>query len=210
LAGNAKVHTAAYGVGFLLIGVAAAFGFASFQLSSLIKSSIPVQGVSIFAVVYLEAQFIERIVEPFSEQGGSKQEQSAPKGSTANPPQKTSNDPLNKGVQLFGDWQKIDKLEYQAAHPKTKGGPGLSPEDSEKLNQLKTQRAISLWGFSSLLGILLSYFTMGLFQLVGTTFVWGLWGHAIDSIFSGVIIGGGTKPLHDVIEYLQDPKSKSS
>ena len=209
MAGNAKVHTAAHGVGFLLIGVAAAFGFAFFQLGSLIKSSIPVQGVSIFAVVYLEAQFIERIVEPFSEQGGSKQDQSAPKGSTTNPPQKNSTDP-NKGVQLFGDWQEIDKLEYQAAHPKTKGGPGLSPEDSEKLNQLKTQRAISLWGLSSLLGIVLSYFTMGLFQLVGTTLVWGLWGHAIDSIISGVIIGGGTKPLHDVIEYLQDPKSSKS
>jgi hypothetical protein len=68
---------------------------------------------------------------------------------------------------------------------------------------------LSLWGFSSFLGMILSYFTVGLFAIVGMTFSGGLWGHAFDAILSGVIIGGGTKPLHDLIEYLQAPKSKS-
>ncbi|MGA8904440.1 MAG: hypothetical protein WB661_05460, partial [Candidatus Bathyarchaeia archaeon] len=70
------------------------------------------------------------------------------------------------------------------------------------------QRAFTIWGFSSLLGILLAYFTFGLFQIVGITFTGGLWGHAFDAILSGVIIGGGTKPLHDVIQYLGGSKSQ--
>lgn len=71
-------------------------------------------------------------------------------------------------------------------------------------------RALSIWGLATFFGIILCYITVGLFQISGITFVnWGwdvnppLAGHVMDSIISGVIVGGSTKPLRDLISYIE-------
>lgn len=184
-----QIHKVRVGVGLVFGGIVLAILLSLLGVEPWIKSPPQVvQGVGIFAVAYLEAQFIERIVEPFSVQGGKKEEGAKPADN----------------VLPFGNWPEIDKLEREATL-NTK----LPEPESERLNALKAQRMFSLWGFSSFLGMILSYFTVGLFAIVGMTFSGGLWGHAVDAILSGVIIGGGTKPLHDLITYLQAPKSTS-
>jgi hypothetical protein len=75
----------------------------------------------------------------------------------------------------------------------------------------KAEKVVALWGLATLLGIILCFFTIGLFQIVGAPFgdltlVIIFPGHTIDAIISGVIVGGGTKPLHDLIN-LFDKKS---
>lgn len=83
-------------------------------------------------------------------------------------------------------------------------------EDRKKEESSKQARVISIWCLASSLGIILCYFTIGLFQMVGVAFAdWALpfnatvSGHTLDAVLSGVIIGGGTKPLHDVIGYIE-------
>ncbi len=183
---SGQIHIVRVGVGFVIGGIALAVLFSLAHLEPWIKNPTQlVQGVSIFAVAYLEAQFVERIVEPFSVQGGKKAKQGTRSADNVLP---------------FGNWREIDKLEHKST---------LTEPKSERLTALNAQRMFSIWGFSSALGIVLSYLTVGLFAIVGITFRGDLMGHAIDAILSGVIIGGGTKPLHDLIEYLQAPKSKS-
>jgi hypothetical protein len=164
----------------------------------------PKEGISVFAVAYLMAQFIERVVEPFSEikrpkmitapkpkenPGASKANTEAPKANTA---------------ALFGDTDRIEELRSMAKR---------TEKQDEELDKWDAKRAIALWGFTSFLGILLCYFTVGLFEVVGVSFQnWAvagrtLTGHTVDSILSGMIVGGGTKPLHDLIGYIEKEKN---
>jgi hypothetical protein len=191
---NEEIHMVYRGVLWLLFGVLLAILFAYWRWSPLITAPpTTVSGVSIFAVAYLEAQFVERIVEPFSVQGDKGDSQKK------NPASKVAGQVFN-----FGRWREIDNLENEEKKSK-----GLSDDRSVRLAELKSQRMISIWGFSSFLAIILSYFTFGLFKIIGITFPGDLFGHALDAILSGVIIGGGTKPLHDLIGYLQEAKGKS-
>ena len=71
---------------------------------------------------------------------------------------------------------------------------------------------MSFWGFNSLLGMVLVYYTVGFFATLGdplrTVSIAGyaVAGPAMDAMISGVIVGGGTKPLHDLIQTLQNSK----
>jgi len=156
VAAKSVISIVGFGLFLLVLATFAVAGLSLAGYGSLIKQPIPtITGVSQFAVFYLMAQLVERIVELFSDFSG------------------------------FGASQKG----YSAA--------GAAAQDP-----LQQARTISLWFFASALGVILSYLTVGLFQMVGVVFA-GSGGHAVDAWLSGVIIGGGTKPLHDLIGYLQ-------
>jgi hypothetical protein len=66
-----KVHMILVGAIFLLFGVALSIFLSLARVQPLIEKPVKlVQGVSVFAVAYLNAQFIEGIVEPFNMLGG--------------------------------------------------------------------------------------------------------------------------------------------
>jgi hypothetical protein len=140
-------------------------------------------GISAFAVAYLMAQVIERAVEPLSEK-------------------KVQGDSTAK---LFGDTDQIKALRNL--------GDKRTTQQKEELEKWNAKRAIAIWGVTSFLGIFLCFFTVGLFDIVGVTFqpvaIAGrtITGHTFDSILSGMIVGGGTKSLHDLIGYLQAGKT---
>jgi hypothetical protein len=223
-----KVHMILVGAIFLVFGVALSILLSIARVQPLIEEPVKlVQGVSIFAVAYLDAQFIERIVEPFTMLGGDSDRSNAGKadGSDRSSGSKKSNDSTTSNestkIRVFGNWQEIGRLEQleqfgqTAATVRTVRTSQKEQHEQQaletQLTLLKNERMFSIWGFSSFLGMLLAYFTFGLFAIVGITInpIGAVTGHAFDAIISGVIIGGGTKPLHDVIEYLQDPKGKS-
>jgi hypothetical protein len=80
-----------------------------------------------------------------------------------------------------------------------------------ELASLKQARAISLWCLASAIGIILCYLTVGLFQVVGILFVWSsIAGHLGDAVLSGLIVGGGTKPLHDLINLFDNKSDNKS
>lgn len=143
-----------------------------------------VQGVTIFAVVYFITQLIERIVE------------------------------LISGFHpLFKDTRKIEKLRAEVDQKNSqikenfKNCLNADVEDAkttleelmEKRDCLESSRKSRLWAVASGIGIIFSYIFIGLFALVGITTI----PHWVDVLISGIILGGGSKPLHDLISNME-------
>jgi hypothetical protein len=170
----------------------------------------PAVGMDQFAIFYLMAQLIERLIEPFSEVGLT-------------------------GHNFFGDTRKIvdntedikeitdeitgiraAKVQGKDLAKQASDLESLKRTKKEKTNEKREEhmtRIISMWGLASLMGMILCYFTVGLFEVVGTPFILSIHfeggainGHALDAILSGIVIGAGTKPLHDLIGYLEKAK----
>jgi hypothetical protein len=92
---------------------------------------------------------------------------------------------------------KAEALQNLAADP--------TPAHQAVVEQVKRNRAVLLWGFSSLLAMLASG-GLGLFLLRSV----GLKGAPtwLDILVTGLAIGSGTKPLHDLISNLQQSSSQ--
>jgi hypothetical protein len=143
----------------------------------------PLEGVSLFAIVYLLAQLIERIVEP-----------------------------LSNISQIFGDTHQIEAnksvidLKKENIKRTLEGGASdaLNTEITALVKAIKsnsdkeTKRMTHLWALSSILGIAFTYVLIGLFELTGLPI-----GRFWDALFSGVLLGAGTKSLHDLMDYVQ-------
>jgi hypothetical protein len=177
------IHTTRLGIALILLAVVLVILLSLAGSGPVVTIQIK-EGISVFAVAYIMAQLIERAVEPFSE---------IKIGEEKKPEAKLFSDTDTiKGLRSLGD-DRSDK------------------QDSE-LDKLDAKRVTAMWGLTSFLGILLCYFTVGLFEVVGVYFqslaVAGriITGHTVDSILSGMIVGAGTKPLHDLIGYLQKAK----
>ena len=129
---------------------------------------VPVQGMSIFAALYIFAQIIERVMEPFSSLLGSAKD--------------------DKQVKFT----KKEALQQFAQEP--------SPKTRALVAQVRRNRTVIIWAIASLLAMLASG-GLGLFLLRSV----GLKGApvAVDVLVTGLAIGSGTKPLHDLISNLQ-------
>jgi hypothetical protein len=116
-------------------------------------------GISIFAVFYILAQALERLLEPFSGFLPGKGETGA------------QTDPTQNG-------QQTNKI-------------------------IQQQRATIMWGLASCLAMLGSGL-LGMFflQAIGVKGA-PLW---LDIAVSGLVVGAGTKPLHDLIKKIEKSK----
>jgi hypothetical protein len=187
----AEIHTAWFGL-FLVLLATVLVVLLSLAGRGSIVTIQQKEGISVFAVFYLMAQFIERAVEPFSEM-------------------KLQTKPEAK---LFSDTDTISDLRKML---KDLSENKRDKEAEKKLDKYEAKRVFAFWGLNSFLGILLCYFTVGLFEVVGVSFQplavasRTITGHTFDSILSGMIVGAGSKPLHDLIGYLEkQEKTKSS
>lgn len=95
---------------------------------------------------------------------------------------------------LFKDTNKIAKLKKEIEQEHY-----LIEDRLRVMNCLETSRTSRLWATASGLGIIFSYFFIGLFALVGITSM----PHWIDVLISGIILGGGSKLLHDLIDKIE-------
>lgn len=108
---------------------------------------------------------------------------------------------LNRAVaRVFGDVHYIKRRRANSV---------AQPSDVKR-DEEERRRALSSWGLASLLAMLLSYFTVGLFELLGIKIAIPrvLESHSLDSIVTGMIIGSGTKPFHDLITALEKRKER--
>lgn len=182
--GLEEIHTTWFGLSLILLAIALVVSFSLAGRGPVVVIQLK-EGISVFAVAYLMAQFIERAVEPFSEIKIRE----------------------NTGAKLFSDTERIEDLRMEKKKSAT---------EDEELNRLEAKRVIAMWGLTSFLGILLCYFIVGLFEIVGVSFqslAVGngiITGHTVDSILSGMIVGAGTKPLHDLIGYIEKEKNTKS
>jgi len=134
---------------------------------------VPAPGISIFALLYIFAQAIERILEPFSSYVGS--------------------------AEVNG--QKVSKT---AALSALRANP--SPATKAVADQARRARGIVLWGCASALGMIGSG-ACGVL-LLRTAGVSGA-RPIFDILVTGLAIGSGTKPLHDLISNLQKSKDEN-
>jgi len=140
---------------------------------------VAVQGVSIFAALYVFAQCIERVMEPFTSWLGW----------TA-----AKVNPTDERKRLV---TKKAALMLMADTP--------SVENRALVARIRRNKAVITWAIASFLAMLASGgLGILLLQSVGykSAPVW------VDVLVTGLAIGSGTKPLHDLISNLQDSSSQ--
>jgi hypothetical protein len=125
----------------------------------------PQPGIGAFAIFYLIAALVERVLEPFS------------------------------GLLIFA--RTSDEQGATSTTRKTD-----LTESSDK-TQASTNGTIVMWAAATLLSTVACwYFGLSLFRAVGVTAGVADW---VALFVTALIIGSGTKPLHDVISNLQAP-----
>jgi hypothetical protein len=122
-------------------------------------------------------------------------------------------------VKTLADVLQVPESEAPAVT--RKAAVDLAAAAQAELDQRRTDKAIAYWALASVLGLLVSG-TLGLYLLhiVGLRgdglMTDGSWAggipsaagirHMLDLLVTGLAIGGGTKPLHDLISNLQAAK----
>jgi hypothetical protein len=155
-----------------------------------------IDGVSVFAAYYVVAQVIERLQEPFAPWIGRTK---TDEGTTVDQPTaKATRD------------SKVAEARKVAANPsKTEDQVAAAGVDAAKaqrtVDQIRVNLTLVLWASSSSLAMLASgYFGLHLLKAVGIQGSAG-W---LDILITGLAIGGGTKPLHDLISSITEAKTE--
>ena len=170
--------------GYLLIVAGAGLGWVLWDQIDPDKFK-PTTGFTIFAPLYVLAQGIERVVEPFSNFFGA-----AGTGKTTK------------------DEAKKERDEAFAALAEAVDPPNATKQaaaDAQALvNRIRRNSAVFAWGLASFLGMLASG-CFGIFLLQAAGFdVPAFW----DIALTGLAVGSGTKPLHDLISNMQKSSSQ--
>jgi hypothetical protein len=189
----------------LILGVAAWIVRATSDATYGQAVKAPVQGLTIFATFYAAAQAIERLLEPIS--------------SVLFPKDKPADDYASKLDEVEGKMMKWASVI---------GNPGASQTDKDaakqeaeaklleaanakaKLDGRHLDRVIAFWVAATILGMWSSA-TLHLYFLKVIGVAGGSRG--LEILATGLIIGAGTKPLHDLITSISakaEQKTKGS
>jgi hypothetical protein len=137
-------------------------------------------GFTSFSVIYIVAQAIERLLQPISE--------------------------------LVGKPEEVEKAKQNLVAAIK--APGVDPaEAKQKLDYRKLERATYFWAAASV-GALLVCGVLGLGLIQSVVEFGGNkppgWFEAVDVVITGLAVGAGTKPLHDLISSIQKKKEDAS
>jgi hypothetical protein len=135
-----------------------------------------VEGIAAFALFYVAAQAIERLLEPI-----------------------VSMDPIKRAKAKTRD----DKTAAAAAG----GDAGEAAAAQGALDQWRANRAAVIWALATILGMIASaklglYFVSALVEVDPDV--------KLDVLITGLAIGGGSKPLHDLITNVQVKSNNAS
>jgi hypothetical protein len=145
------------------------------------KPFTPGPNISTFAMLYILTQALERLLEPLS----------------------AFLDGATKRAQKVG-------ARNSAMIAAVAAGPSPSTADldavrlaQKEVDQLRRNKAVVLWGVATFLAMLVSgWLGVFLLHLMGVH----EGGHMVDILVTGLVIGSGTKPLHDLISNIQKSK----
>lgn len=136
------------------------------------KAFAPGPEISLFAPLYILAQGIERLLEPFTPAFGSAEG-------------KTKKEAVNERDQALAE-----------------ANLNLCAKKQALVNRIRRNRAVIVWGAASLLAML-ACGAFGIRLLSAAKFdVPAFW----DIALTGLAVGAGTKPLHDLISNIQKAK----
>lgn len=77
------------------------------------------------------------------------------------------------------------------------------PSEGEKGEHAKRGKMIAMWGLASVLGLGFAYF-FNLNMMARMDIVLPEW---LDKIFTALVLGSGTKPIHDIISLMSRSKN---
>jgi hypothetical protein len=135
--------------------------------------------VATFALFYVAAQAIERAIEPFS----------------------------NLILRTDTVKKQLDSFVATALASGSQTDGENAAKKQDELNKKRGERALALWAVATILGILLSGFT-GLYFVNAILSKDSDFSRPLDVLITGLVIGGGSKPLHDLITNVQKTKEQ--
>lgn len=152
----------------------------------------PASGISVFAPLYILAQAIERVIDPFTS------------FVTAKAPDDSAKKKDGTAIAA-GEGVKRDEAVHAVNEALVAGEAKKAADWQAVVDQIRKNTAIIAWTAATVLGMVLCGL-LGLFmlRLVGFADV----PKQIDIIISGIAVGSGTKPLHDLISNLQSAKDE--
>ncbi len=167
-------------------------------IEALVKPApfIPRPGISLFAVFYIVAQALERLAEIIKlilpGIGAAKVGQDKKTKSQAVAERnKTLAEIINKA-------QPAVRADLETAMK------GLA-EKQKTVNTVRANRTVLLWAINSAVASLAAgYFGLFLLQVVGMSRVPDF----VDIAVTSLVLGGGTKPLHDLISNIENSKKQ--
>jgi hypothetical protein len=156
---------------------------------------IDADAFTVFAPFYIAAQAIERVLEPLAARWKNTTEEKVELKSA-----KTSKAMLEsfsgQGVIPSAEQVEAAQADVEAAEL--------------ALSKAKAERAIPLWALASIFGLLIcSALGLGLISAISTEPPTGEFVRTVDILITGLAIGAGTKPLHDLISRLEKSKEKA-
>jgi hypothetical protein len=176
-------------VAFVLV-IAAAFG--AWGLYELVDPKLfrPPEGISAFAPMYILAQAIERLLEPFSNHLAT---------AKADGKQVTKPEAELARDAAFANLLDVTKTDPEALATRAAAAQAL-------LDRVKRNTAVIAWALASVLAMAAcGAFGIRLLTAIGFDAP-PFW----DIAISGLAIGSGTKPLHDLISNLQKSKENKA
>jgi hypothetical protein len=156
---------------------------------------LDVEGFSVFAPLYIAAQAIERFLEPFAA---------------------LVNVTTSEKSALKRARQHKARLEALPADDPQRTLAALEAADAQisqaelALAQAKSERAIRLWAAASVLALLVcAIFGLGLIEAVAKQRPSSEFIRTVDVLLTGLAVGAGTKPLHDLISRIEKAKDNA-
>jgi hypothetical protein len=204
-------------VAYVLVIGAAVLGW---RLDVWVHPSAPiaVQGLGVFTALYVAAQAIERTIEPITEWtgvmlGGVNAPKKDQEGKLEDPATDQAGNVTTVPTERV--WSKAE-VKYRrsiaikdarSAHDQTslKKKADVAAASQAAVEQDRRNSTVLVWGIATFLGIVLSGGVgLSLLHSVGAQGT----PRVLDIIVTGLAIGGGTKPLHDLISNLQASKDE--
>lgn len=173
-----------FGYGLVLVGIIGAVLLAGKDDVSIGVS----EGFAPFAVIYIVAQAIERFIQPFTGFAVKAKEKTETRNALA---------------------ASVNALQA--------GGLGASSTEATNavakqrdLEQIQADRAVVFWAVATFLALLVcGALELGLIEAVADVSGAGDGFRYLDVVITGIAVGSGTKPLHDLISFIQNKKQKS-
>lgn len=156
---------------------------------------VDVEGFAVFAPLYIAAQAIERFLEPLAAlinvTTGEKSALKAARAHKARLEALPANDPQRTLDQLAAADTAITQAEHALA-------------------KAKAERAIPLWAAATVLGLLVcAILGLGLVEAIAKERPTSEFLRTVDVLLTGLAVGAGTKPLHDLIARIEKAKDNA-
>lgn len=140
---------------------------------------VPGAGISIFAPLYILAQSIERVLEPFATYFGA--------------------------ATVEGKRTRKPSAKEEVYHAVIAGNVDLAATWQRIVDRIRRNTTVLTWAVASFIGMALCG-ALGIFFL--RTIGFEGTPEEVDIVISGLAVGSGTKPLHDLISYVQKSKEE--